>query len=245
MRFQLRTKTLFTNFPAEKSHGEQVAAKTFLKNAHTKPFCIRNAKSYLGSIRLFPKQSAPKFWRLALCALLTSAFVASARTAPNPADATGFFTAVADKLLRSTFSFGVTNIPVQTNGVFTYTPAVERLLQVAANLRDAATTNFYPTVYRPVFFNDGQGNILITGYQQIASVNGISDPQLAVPFDLTALPIGASTNNLYGVPWIIGAKKYLPNFNEFYSFNTLQVSRKLQFSRRNAPSQWPGVGGNY
>ncbi len=219
--------------------------KLFEKFTRTKPFCIPAAKSYLGCIRLFPKQSAPKFWWLALlCALLTPTVVASARTVPDPADATGFFTAVADKLLRSTFNFGITSIPVQTNGIFCYTPAVQRLLQVAANVRDAATTNFYPTVFRPVFFNDGQGNIFITGYQQVVSVSGLSDPQLAAPLDLTALPVGSSTNNIYGVPWIIGAKKFLPNFNEFYSFNTMQVSRRLQFNRPTMALSWAGASKN-
>ncbi len=30
-----------------------------------------------------------------------------------------------------------------------YTPAVQRLLQVAANVYDATTTNQYPSVFRP------------------------------------------------------------------------------------------------
>lgn len=167
----------------------------------------------------------------AMCVLLLG-ITASARSVPDPANATEFFTTVADKLLRSTFSFGITNIPVSSNGVFTYTPAVHRLLQVAANVRDAATTNFYPTVYRPVFYRDASGNVFITGYQLVASVSGISDPQLAVPVDLTALPVGVSSNlNVYGVLWIVGAKKNLPNFNAFYSYNTVQVTRRLQFKR--------------
>ena len=164
--------------------------------------------------------------------LLVSESKNVARTVPDANDAPEFFTTVADKLLRSTFSFGSTNIPVQTNSVFAYTPAVHRLLQVAANLRDAATTNFYPTVFRPIFFRDTNGNVFITGYQQVASVSGVADPQLAQPVDIIALPAGVSSNlNVYGVPWIVGAKKYLPNFNAFYSYNTLQVARKLQFSR--------------
>jgi len=167
---------------------------------------------------------------------------APARTVPDPADATGFFSTVADKLLRSTFSFGITNIPVQTNGVFTYTPAVHRLLQLAANLRDASTTNFYPTGFRPILYRDPQGDVYITGYQQVVSVTGYSDPQLSQPMDLAALPFGVSSNvNIYGVPWIIGAKKFMPNFNEFYAFNTAQVTRKLQFSRTEAPIAWSGA----
>jgi hypothetical protein len=166
------------------------------------------------------------------CLLFATEFNAAARTVPDPNNAQGFFITIADKLLHNTFSFGITNIPVQINGVFTYTPAIHRLLQVAANLRDAATTNFYPTVFRPVFFRETNGDVFITGWQQVVSVTGISDSQLAQPIDLTALPFGVISNlNVYGVPWIIGAKKYLPNFNQFYSYDTLQVGRRLQFTR--------------
>jgi len=166
-------------------------------------------------------------------AVLLPVISSPARTVPDPTDAVGFFTTVADKLLRSTFSFGITNIPVLTNGVFVYTPAVQRLLQVTANLRDASTTNFYPTVYRPIFYRDPSGNVFITGYQQIAGVTGPNDPQLTAMWNLFALPFGVTSNvNVYGVPWIIGAKKYMPNFNAFYSYDTAQISRQLQVSRR-------------
>ena len=121
----------------------------------------------------------------------------------NTDDPLGFFTTVADKMLRNTFNFGVTNIPVETNGVFVYSPAVQRLLQLSANIYDAATTNFYPTVFRPVFNRDTSGNVFIIGYQQVAGVNGANDPQLALPMDVSALSTGISSNlNVYGVPWI-------------------------------------------
>ncbi len=38
-------------------------------------------------------------------------------------------------------SFGITNIPVLANGQFVYTPAVQRVLQLAANIYDATTNN--------------------------------------------------------------------------------------------------------
>ena len=38
---------------------------------------------------------------------------------------------------------------------------------------------------------------------------------------------------VYGVPWILGAKKGLPNFNQFYMVNAAQVVRKLQVVRPN------------
>ena len=39
--------------------------------------------------------------------------------------------------------------------------------------------------------------------------------------------------NVYGVPWIIGAKKGFPNFNEFEMENIFQLTRKLQLTRPN------------
>jgi hypothetical protein len=173
-----------------------------------------------------------RVWLFGVCIWLAMIVNVTARTAIDASDPVGFFTTVADKLLRNTFSFGVTNIPVETNGVFVYSPAVQRLLQLSANIYDATTTNFYPTVFRPVFNRDNFGNVFITGYERVVGVAGLADPQLATPIDISYLPTGISSNaNVYGVPWIIGAKKYMPNFNEFYMFNTMQVTRELQVTR--------------
>jgi hypothetical protein len=174
-----------------------------------------------------------------------------------------FFNTVADRLLRestanwlnqdfaaytnnfgasTTQPFGVGNIPVYVGGQFVYTPAVQRLLQVTANICDATTTNFYPTVFRPLFGTDGAGDVYITGYTNLNSasgpntVSGPSDIQLSQPFDvatIAALP-AAITNvpdNIYGVPWIIGVKKGFPNFNEFALENNLAIMRRLQLTR--------------
>ena len=156
------------------------------------------------------------------------------RTIPDATDPTGFFTTVADKLLRSTFSFGVTNIPVCSNGVYVYSPAVQRLLQVSANIYDAANTNFFPTVFRPCFSADTNGNIFITGYTNVVSVTGLDDPQLFYPQDAAFALRAGATNvfvNIFGVPWIIGAKKGLPNFNQLAMVDAVRVTRKLQVTR--------------
>ena len=143
-------------------------------------------------------------------------------------------------------AFGITNIPVLINSNFVYTPAVNRLLQLAANLYDATTNgnNNLPHVFRPVFKRDAFGNVFIVSYMAVTNVVGANDRQLAPPLDVTALvnlgsagvPIqnGFGLVNVYGVPWIIGAKKGLPNFNQFYLINAAQVTRKLQFTRSSA-----------
>ena len=137
-------------------------------------------------------------------------------------------------------AFGITKIPVWVNDQNRYSPAVNRLLQFAANLFDASTNSFYPSVFRPVFdrTNDnGVTKIFIVGYREVSNVANIGTPPLDPPVDLDSLTLvpfafaNTSSGNAYGVPWIIGAKKGLPNFNELYMRNAVQLTRKLQVTR--------------
>ena len=153
-------------------------------------------------------------------------------------------------------AFGITNIPVLVSNQFVYSSAVNRLLQLAANIYDATTNSFYPSVFRPIFEHDNYGNVFIVGYTNLYNsglnntVSGTTDPQLAMPYEITQLsglsglfpasftPINV---NVYGVPWIIGAKKGFPNFNEFSMESVVQTARKLQVTRTvtNMPPQAP------
>ena len=178
-----------------------------------------------------------------------------------------FFTSAADRMLReytanwinqnrgsftntfgvsTTNAFGVGNIPVYVNGRFVYSPAVHRILQLAANIYDATVSNRkngspdYPDVFRPLFSRDNGGtgpNIYITGYTNIVPfTDGASDAQLSKPFDVEFISALSGTvlnvpDNIYGVPWIIGAKKSFPNFNEISVENSLAVTRRLQLTR--------------
>ena len=155
-------------------------------------------------------------------------------------------------------AFGITNIPVLVSNQFVYSPAVNRLLQLAANIYDATTNSFYPSVFRPIFEHDNFGNVFIVGYTSLYSsygpntVSGTSDRQLAMPYDVTQLfglltanftPIIDANGyyvNVYGVPWIIGAKKGFPNFNELAMQNAFQLTRKLQVTRT-SPSALPNT----
>ena len=131
--------------------------------------------------------------------------------------------------------FGIANIPVLVSNQFVYTPAVNRLLQLAANMYDASTNWPWPSVFRPMFTvvnQNGFNNVYISGYQQVVSVTGTNDVQLNAPTNVTALTVGTYNNqNVYGVPWIIGAKRGLPNFNQFSMLNAVQVTRKLQVTK--------------
>ncbi|HXA44495.1 MAG TPA: hypothetical protein VNZ25_03240 [Candidatus Angelobacter sp.] len=194
----------------------------------------------------------------AICLWLVTVAGAPARIVLDPNDPLGFFSTLADKMLRNTFSFGVTNIPVYVNGQFVYTPAVNRVLQLAANIYDASNTNFYPSVYRPLFEHDGLGNVFVVGFTNLSNginanaVTGLLDAQLSAPFDPSSLVnyggfaqsiapmmINGVGVNVYGVPWIIGAKKGFPAFNKFGMQTIVQATRKLQITRSSIPTDVP------
>jgi len=142
---------------------------------------------------------------------------------------------------------------VLVSNQFVYTPAVNRLLQLAANIFDATTNNTYakgknyPSVFRPTFWvaNEfGYTNVYINGYEYIETVSGTNDGRLAQPVDVTTLPPGLGAVNypypsygpnggvnVYNVPLIIGAKKGFPNFNEFVMENIVDFTRRLQVTR--------------
>jgi hypothetical protein len=138
-------------------------------------------------------------------------------------------------------AFGVTNIPVYVNGQFVYAPAVNRLLQLAANIYDAGNTNWYPAVFRPVFSRLNT-NVFVTDFNQVSSVSGVGDIQLSTPFDPSYFAAVGGQNvavNLYGVPWIIGAKIAItsglktgfPAFNQFSLVNAVTFERLLEVTR--------------
>jgi hypothetical protein len=142
----------------------------------------------------------------------------------------------------------VTNIPIyETNtagvNINYYTPAVHRILQLAANMYDATTNRFigngptnYPSVFRPIFRSQ-DGVVSIAGYQEVVNSSDAFLPFLDVQTFATANQT-RNNINIYGVPWVIGAKKGFPNFNEFSMENPLQVSRKLQFTNNTANPPW-------
>ncbi|HXS68729.1 MAG TPA: hypothetical protein VN761_07785, partial [Candidatus Polarisedimenticolia bacterium] len=143
----------------------------------------------------------------------------------------------------------ITNIPIYEDplkytNINYYTPAVHRVLQLAANMFDAMTNHTigtgptnYPTVFRPIFNSQG-GIVSIVGYQEVTNDIPALSFQYRDASDVAANPGQYAGINIYGVPWVIGAKKGFPNFNEFTMDNPLTVSRDLEFTNSAARPPW-------
>jgi hypothetical protein len=181
---------------------------------------------------------------LLVCTLTSFARPAAASPQLNPACPQKFFTNVASRLLSSQLNVNLNHIQIYPTNQ--YTPAVHRLLQVTANILDATTTNYYPSVFRPLFWKTNeecggvwQTNIYVAGYQYVQEPLASNNPPiLNTPMDVsdTNVPFGLSgmTNNIYDIPWVLGVKKGLPNFNGLEIYNTFFIERKLQFNRSDA-----------
>jgi len=139
-----------------------------------------------------------------------------------------------------------------------YTPEVHRLLQVAANIYDATTNQLVypnpPTVMRPVFrkyANPGSApGLFISHYTEVTNdwqrirrqsfmklATVVLNSQLAFDTDLHI--------NIHGVPWIVGAKKGLPNFNEYSVESIVQVSRRLEVNKGTLANVSPAMSRNW
>ena len=131
-----------------------------------------------------------------------------------------------------------------------YSSSLHRLLQVAVNLYDATTNRaatpypYLPTVFRPTFAGAGN-NIYISGYQEVTDAAFLLQSIKAHLYDLNNADDRKRLTNdplavVYGVPFLIGAKKGFPNFNEFALQNVAQMTRKAELrktSREARPSQ--------
>ncbi len=164
-----------------------------------------------------------------------------------------FFTITANRLLANAgYNFGVANIQIYPTNF--YTPSVHQLLQLAANIYDAATNRTVPpivgtnavglpTVFRPRFLVTTT-NIMINGYLEVTNAdiaNSATGPlirDLSIPYDRANLK---PFDMVYGVPLVIGAKKGLPNFNELAMQTQVEVARKLEFLRKSLQETLPSV----
>ena len=165
--------------------------------------------------------------------------------------------------------FGTVRTPdgILTN--YTYDSQAHRLLQLAANIYDFANapknhdlgtpagngTNQFrlqaPHVYRPRYYvDDRTPDVLRIGdYELVENLNPINQRWLTPEQALLVVRNGnrglpgrvtpTVDLNVIGVPWVVGAKKGLPNFNEGFWQTAVQVTRRLMVTKPNANATMP------
>lgn len=150
-------------------------------------------------------------------------------------------TYIGEYLVRPGMS--VTNIRIHPFNE--YSPALHRLLQLTLNLYDAtdqknltgpsANRPHHPTVMRPLFGLDQDGSsIIIRDYVEVtnaAVVNSLRTYDLSSAADRARL-VNDPYAVVYDVPFVIGARKGWPNFNEIAMLNVAQLTRKTEVRKR-------------
>src|SRR6185503_3891291 len=179
----------------------------------------------------------------------------------EPWTATEFFHSAVDRIMTNEFfPYGIQHIgfdpsanpprlgiPVYTNGSLfiegnprkppIYNPRIQQLLQMTLNIYEATRTNdpsfaypMLPTVLRPVFERRGD-DIYIVRYQNETGVD-LRQALNGGWYELNNPPpsIG-TTDKFYDIPILFGARKGIPNFNEFTMNTVAHFTRKVQVER--------------
>ena len=163
-------------------------------------------------------------WRLVFLMLFGLAAPVGAQPALE------FFTNQANALLQAQFGFGLTNIPLysMTNPSNGNSAAIHYMLQAAANDYDATNlSSVFPSVFRPQFAWQSNG-LWIVGYTNVVAD---FDAQLARGFKQINDPSIGLNDNVWGVPWVVGAKNNPPNFNEYSYTTVFSITRRILMTR--------------
>lgn len=127
---------------------------------------------------------------------------------------------------------------------------------------DNGTNNYFlqaPHVFRPRFYVDDRDIqrktpvLRIGGYELITNNTGkLTDRWLTPQEALLKAPQGLpgsvepSTDiNVFGIPWVVGAKKGLPNFNEGFWQSRVQVTRRMRLVKPVASTTLPDGQGPF
>jgi hypothetical protein len=148
-------------------------------------------------------------------------------------DPVSFFSNLSSRLLQQELGLALTQIQIHPTNQ--YTPAVHRLLQVTANLWESTTDEpeGLPTVFRPRF-HVTNGVVYLSSYVVVtndAALAGLPLVDLTAAANAAELIPPSGDALVFGVPLVIGARKGLPNFNEFSLDSIFQLTRKLQLRR--------------
>ena len=102
-----------------------------------------------------------------------------------------------------------------------------------APFASVTATNGFPSVFRPVFANDGT-SVRIIGYEEIPDaglqfINRLTNTvDVTDPLDRGRLAAVDRDHMVTGIPAIVGVKKGFPNFNEVAAESLVEVTRRLE-----------------
>ena len=167
---------------------------------------------------------------------------------------TNYATNAAGQFIVSTNYFGLTNIPVcMTNnrGIvsYLYNEQIHRMLQLAANIWDAANNQpqnpgitpsvYWPSVFRPEL-RWSNNVLMIVGYTQVVPTTPVYNTLIGNPGlkDITDPTIGTN-DYVWGAPWVVGVNKGLPAFNRYSYTSRIFYNRELLFIRNTNSSGAP------
>jgi len=144
-----------------------------------------------------------------------------------------------------------------TNGVFRWDAKIHRLAQVAANLYDA--THFrsaarpgsppeIPSVFRPILYRqitNGVTIVRLAGFTEVVNALPVGRGWIDMDDPTQVARLSTSTRaddiiaagldfNAFNIPWVVGAKKGLPNFQEGFWQTRMQLTRRLRVSKGQA-----------
>lgn len=138
-----------------------------------------------------------------------------------------FNTTNAANLVRPNFNFD--NIQIYPTNE--YTAPVHRLLQLAANVYDATTSNRFPTIFRPQFGVSGNQTNIVSF---VAETNTLFITNSLSSGFQERSAISNFNGFVWGVPLVVGAKKGFPSFHKFVAQTSVQVSRNLQIKKKDS-----------
>lgn len=167
------------------------------------------------------------------------------------------FIELANLMLKERFkdidsNIAINNLPVYPNNI--YGAELHQVLQMCANVVDAnhhgtftetrqtRTPNgdifTFPMVFKPVFTTGASNAVTITDWELLGE-NGfraVTDQpwyDLSNTSDLTKLTATpVSRGNIYGVPYVVAARKGVPAFNEVLFETHATVTRKIRANKR-------------
>lgn len=145
-----------------------------------------------------------------------------------------------------------TNVVRGVTNVFRWNAQVHRLAQVAANLYDAThyrsaarpgnPRDDIPSVFRPILYRQITNNttlVRVAGFVEVTSSAAMARPWIDLddPFqvarlstvpDVGRIVADGADFNAFNIPWVVGAKRGLPNFQEGFWQTRIQATRRLR-----------------